>query len=222
MDTSTRFRLLAAAGTLAAVVLVAAVPPVLGSGEITISIDAGRVTLVVTDARLADVLAEWSRVGETVFVGAERLGAEPVTLHLEDAAEADAIGLLLRSAAGYIAAPRRAGAAGASRYDRVTVLATRRTPAPLSPTSSGRGRADTGALSGRAQSPARTMPGAPTLVPIEELQRLFDAAATDPTRAPADDEAATPSVVTTPFPGIGTAPASSPPSEPRRHDRRRR
>ena len=32
----------------------------------------GRVTLIATDARLGDVLAEWSRVGDTRFVGAER------------------------------------------------------------------------------------------------------------------------------------------------------
>ena len=193
-----------ATAALAAVTATAAVQPVFGTGEITISMDAGRVTLVATDARLADVLAEWSRVGDTVFVGAETLGAEAVTLHLVDAAEADAIRFLLRSAAGYVAAPRRAGVSGASRYDRVTVLAARRTPVVLRPPRSGPERAAR-VSPGGAESPARA-PAAPTLVPIEELQRLLDAASGNPTAAPPDDEAATPSVVTTPFPGIGTDP----------------
>ena len=183
MGSSISLRLRVAAGMLATVVAAAAVPPALGASEITINMGAGRVTLIATDAPLADVLAEWARVGDTVFVGAEMLGVEPITLHLVDAAEADAIRLLLRSAAGYIAAPRRAGASGASRYDRVTVLAMRRTPAPLSPLSPGRGRAAAGAVSGGADNPARAAPS-PTLVPIEELQRLFDAAAPAPTDEP--------------------------------------
>ena len=86
MGSSIRLRLRVAAGTLAAVVATATVPPALGADEITISMDAGRVTLIATDAPLADMLAEWSRVGETVFMGTETLGAEPVTLHLVDAA----------------------------------------------------------------------------------------------------------------------------------------
>ena len=104
--------------------------PLLGAGEIRMAIDGGRVTLSATEAPLADVLAAWSRVGGTRFVGAETLGRETVTLRLVEADEADAIRLLLRAAAGYVAAPRRAGAAGAARYDRVTILAARRTPAP--------------------------------------------------------------------------------------------
>ena len=49
----------AAAGALAAVVVAAAgTAPLTGAGEIAISMDAGRVTLIATEARLADVLAE--------------------------------------------------------------------------------------------------------------------------------------------------------------------
>ena len=121
----------AAAGALAATTVAAALgTPLFGTDDVRISIEGGRVTLSATEAPLAEVLAEWSRVGGTRFVGAETLGGETVNLQLEDADEADAIRLLLRSAAGFVAAPRRPATAGAARYDRVTVLATRRTHPP--------------------------------------------------------------------------------------------
>ena len=133
--------------------------PLLGAGEIRMAIDGGRVTLSATEAPLADVLAEWSRVGGTRFVGAETLSRETVTLRLVDADEADAIRLLLRAAAGYVAAPRRTGVAGAARYDRVTILAARRTPAPRGPRSGGtcerdRRRRHAGRPRRRARPPA--------------------------------------------------------------------
>lgn len=75
-------------------------PALFGADEIQFGIDGGRVTLVATDAPLADVLAEWARVGDTRFVGAEPIGGERITLHLTNAPEADAIRLVLRAAAG--------------------------------------------------------------------------------------------------------------------------
>jgi hypothetical protein len=51
--------------------------PGVAAGEIRISMDRGRVTLIATDAPLADVLAEWARVGGTLFAGAEAIGAGP-------------------------------------------------------------------------------------------------------------------------------------------------
>ena len=215
MGNTTHSRYPAAAGALAAVVVAAtAAAPLLGAGEVTISMERGRVTLIATDARLADVLDEWSRVGETRFVGAEEIGGEPVTLYLVDTPEMEAIHLLLRSAAGYVAAPRRAGASGASRYDRVTILATRDTSVP----------ARTGAaVPAQGESvTARSSP--PALVSMEELQRLLDATAANPASTPPDAEAEAPDipVVMTPFPGIGADPGSSPLPERWRRDRRRR
>ena len=175
--------------------------PLLGAGEIRMAIDGGRVTLSAIEAPLADVLAEWSRVGGTRFVGAETLSRETVTLRLVEADEADAIRLLLRAAAGYVAAPRRAGAAGAARYDRVTILATRRTPAPA-PNNT------TPALANETDAggtPAAS--GAPSgLLPMEDLQRVLDAAAG--AGAPASADASTDRyvpVLVTPVPGIGGA-----------------
>ena len=215
-------RVLRAAGGRAAVALSAvALAAFAGArldadGEISITLDRGRVTLVATGARLTDILAEWSRVGDTRFVGAEALGGEPITLSLVDAPEADALHLLFRSAVGYIAAPRPPGAAGASRYDRITVLAVRGTALPPVPAG---GRARGGAAASAAEGaddPTRS-PAAPVLVPMEELQRLLDAAAAAPAATPGEETPPAVPVVATPFPGIGGDPGS-----PRVPDRWRR
>ena len=200
-------------GTATAVLLAAAAAPLAAAAEIRISMDGGRVTVIATAAPLADVLAEWSRVGATRFVGAEPIGGEPVTLHLVDAAEADAIRLLLGSAAGYVAAPRRAGAAGASRYDRVTILATRRTPVVASvgrAASNPRGGVADASLPASAGAGVPAQPGG--LVSMEELQRMLDAAGGTPPSTPSETREDTREepdipVVTTPFPGIGAEPA---------------
>ena len=213
----------AAAGALAAVVVAAAgTAPLTGAGEIAIIMDAGRVTLIATEARLADVLAEWSRVGQTQFVGAGPIGGELITLHLVDAAEAEAIHFLLGAAAGYVAAPRRAGGAGVSRYDRVTIMATRGTPVraarPAAPLRGGGVPAE----APPAYDPVRSSLEAPVLVRMEELQRLLDAAAAESASPPPDPDPAAAPVVTTPFPGIGSDPGESPlPERWRRQPRRR-
>ena len=196
----------ATAGLLAALTLGTALDgPLLGAEEVRMAIDGGRVTLSATEAPLADVLAEWSRVGGTRFVGAERIGRETVTLRLVDADEADAIRLLLRSAAGYVAAPRRAGVAGAARYDRVTILAARRTPAPA-PNNAARAPANE-TDAGGTPAGSGAVPG---LLPMEELQRVLDAAAAADGR-PASADAPTDRLVpvlVTPVPGIGGAAGS--------------
>ena len=193
----------ATAGLLTALTLGTALDgPLLGAGKIRMAIEGGRVTLSAIEAPLADVLAEWSRVGGTRFVGAERIGRETVTLRLVDADEADAIRLLLRAAGGYVAAPRRAGMAGAARYDRVTILAARRTPAPAPGHA---GAAPAHATDGGG-APAGS--GAPSgLLPMEELQRVLDAAAAadgPPASADAPTDRHVP-VLVTPVPGIGAA-----------------
>ena len=96
-----------------------------GDGEIRLTIAEGRVTLVTRDAPLEDVLAEWARAGGTRFVDADGLDTVPVSLHLVDVPEAEALRLLLRPAAGYLAVPRAATTPGASAYDRVKILAVR-------------------------------------------------------------------------------------------------
>lgn len=99
------------------------------AGELSVKIANGRATIIAKDVPIRQVLAEWAKVGETKVVGAERMPGGPVTLELVDVPEKEALAILLRTAAGYIAAPRAADLAGASQYDRVIILATSRPPA---------------------------------------------------------------------------------------------
>ena len=89
----------------------------------------GRVTIVADNVPLRQILQEWARVGQTKIVNAEKLAGPNVTLQLIDAPERDALDVLLRSASGYIAAPRPVPVANAAIYDRVTIMATSRAPA---------------------------------------------------------------------------------------------
>lgn len=93
----------------------------------------GRVTIIARDVPLRDLLVEWSRVGQTRIVNADKLAGSRVTLQLVDTAERDALDILLRSAAGYIAAPRPGDRPGTSAYDRITILASSRPPALTAP-----------------------------------------------------------------------------------------
>ena len=96
-----------------------------GGGEIRFTIGEGRVTLIASDALLGDILAEWGRAGDTRFVDAGELHQVPVSLHLVDVPEVEALRLLLRPAAGYLAVPRAPLTPGASVYDRIKILAVR-------------------------------------------------------------------------------------------------
>lgn len=89
----------------------------------------GRVTIVARDVALRDLLAEWSRVGQTRIVNADKLLGPRLTLQLADITERDALDIVLRTAAGYIAAPRPVDRPGTSVYDRITILASSRPPA---------------------------------------------------------------------------------------------
>jgi hypothetical protein len=111
-----------------AAVLVAMALPA-EAGDLTLTIADGRVTLVARDVTVREILAEWARVGQTRIVNAEKLVGGPVTLQLENVPEAQALDTLLRSASGYIMAPRSAASSGPSMYDRIMILATSRAPA---------------------------------------------------------------------------------------------
>ena len=128
--------------------------------------------LIAAGVPLREVLDEWSRAGDTQFVGAEAIGESPVSLHLEGVAEREALRLLLQPAAGYLAAPRAPGVPGGSLYDRVKIRAVGREPqAPASGGSPARGAA-------RRESPP---------APVREAPALSEA---DPARAAAAADAA--------------------------------
>jgi hypothetical protein len=92
------------------------------SAEVSVTMNGGRVTVMAKNATVGQILAEWAKVGQTKIVNAERVPGGPVTLELKDVPEAEALEVLLRSAGGYVLAPRRMETANASRYDRILIL----------------------------------------------------------------------------------------------------
>lgn len=99
------------------------------AGELTLSMQNGRVTIIADNVPLRQILQEWARVGQTKIVNADKMNGPAITLHLMNAPEREALDILLRSASGYIAAPRPVPVANAAFYDRVTIMATSRPPA---------------------------------------------------------------------------------------------
>ncbi|AMY12642.1 hypothetical protein LuPra_05923 [Luteitalea pratensis] len=107
----------------AALTLVSVLPA--SAQSVSLTLRDGRVTLITQNATPAAILAEWARLGQVKVVDAERIPGSPLTLRLENVPEREALDIVLRSAAGYIAAPRSQAVAGSvSRFDRVIVMAT--------------------------------------------------------------------------------------------------
>ena len=93
------------------------------AADVHITLANGTVSVSATDATLGQILGEWARVGQTRIVNIERLPAAPISLQLDNVPEAQALDTVLRSASGYLAAPRAVPVPNASAYDRVFVLA---------------------------------------------------------------------------------------------------
>ena len=100
--------------------------------QLTLTFNNGLVTVDATAVPVRTILNEWAKRGDTKVVGGERMSGAPLTVKLIDVPEAQALEVILRSAAGYMAAPRSTGA-GASMYDRILVMATSSAPAPAAP-----------------------------------------------------------------------------------------
>jgi hypothetical protein len=84
----------------------------------------GNVTLIAEGVTVNEILREWTRVGGSQFPGAEKLVSSPLPpVHFENHPEAEVLKSLLRSAAGYLIAPRPMGSLGPSRLN-VAVVAT--------------------------------------------------------------------------------------------------
>lgn len=92
----------------------------------------GRVNLTTQNASLRAILVEWARLGGTQVVNAERLTGPPVTLQLTDVPETQALDIILRGTAGYIAGLRESSAAASqSSLDRIMVIPTAGTATPV-------------------------------------------------------------------------------------------
>ena len=98
--------------------------------DVSLTIDDGRVTLVANDATLAQIMGEWARVGQTKVINGERLTGPPVTLELNGVPEETALSIILRSASGYLVAPREGNLAHASRFNRILIMPTSSAPRP--------------------------------------------------------------------------------------------
>ena len=100
--------------------------------EVQLRIEGGYVSLKATNATVREILAEWSRVGRTKIVNGERMPGGPITIELNGISEEEALEIILRSAAGYVTAPRAIAELNASRYDRILVMPTSSPTRPAS------------------------------------------------------------------------------------------
>jgi len=75
----------------------------------------GLVSVDATNVPVRAILTEWGKVGGTNVMGADKLSGTPLTLKLVNVTEAKALESILRSAAGYMAAPRNASSSSCSR-----------------------------------------------------------------------------------------------------------
>jgi hypothetical protein len=155
------------------------------TAEVHVTIDpGGRVTVSAKNATVGQILAEWARAGQTKIVNPERAGGGVLTLELKNVPEAEAIEVILRSAGGYVLAPRRAEMANASLYDRILILPQ------SSPVSAARPPA--------AATLPQPRPGVPTpprpFVPPQPGQVAVPQTAQDDTDDPADRPAPVPAV----------------------------
>ena len=103
--------------------LVAGASPA-SAGDVSLTVADGRVTIVAHNATPRQILEAWARQGHTRIVNVERVSGGPTTLIITNELESKALATLLRTVAGYIAAPRRAAMANASQYDRILILPT--------------------------------------------------------------------------------------------------
>jgi hypothetical protein len=99
------------------------------AANVTLQIHDGRVTLDARDVPVVEILAEWSRVGQTTIVGGEKTVASPVTIQMVDVPESAALDVILKQCAGYAAARWPVVSAGGSIFQRILILAASTAPA---------------------------------------------------------------------------------------------
>jgi len=201
------------AGTVSAVGLLSLMTTGGYASELALKITDGRATVIAEQVTIREILAEWARVGQTKIVNAERLFGPPINLRLEDVPEEHALEAILRSASGYLAAPRAVPQADASRFDRILILPTS-LPPPQLPTPSPVG----GGLRNASPAFQRQFPQpAPPEPSPQEPELEPEGQPPGGTAQPGDEEPATDSgvrqfpgaTVTTPLPGQIAQPPST-------------
>lgn len=94
------------------------------SADVQIAMQGGRVSLKATNATVREILAEWAKVGQARIVNGDRIVGAPLTLELSNVTEGQALDVLLRTVASYLAAPRATMLPNASQFDRILILPT--------------------------------------------------------------------------------------------------
>ena len=112
---------------IAALSFVVAAPA--GAQQLKVSFNEGLVSVDANAVPVRQILNEWAKQGGTKVVGVDRITGAPLTIKLINVPESRALEVILRSVAGYMAAPRASGT-GASMYDRILVMATSTAPPP--------------------------------------------------------------------------------------------
>lgn len=121
--------------TLFAVALsVVIAAPAFAQQPLKLSFHDGRVSVDATSVPVRTILDQWSKIGGTKVIGADRITGAPMTVKLVNVTEAQALETILKSVAGYMAAPRNASTTGPSMYDRILVMATTSAPAAAAST----------------------------------------------------------------------------------------
>src|SRR5436189_4367339 len=110
--------------SLSGAIVMALLTASVSSADVQLQLHDGRVSIVAKDATVRQILTEWARVGQTKIVNVERIAGGPITLELRNVPEQEALDVLLRSVSGYMVAPRAAGVANASAFDRIIVMPT--------------------------------------------------------------------------------------------------
>ena len=105
-------------------VITAAVPVFAAAEPVQLTLRDGRVSLVATDVTVSEILTEWARIGGTRIVNGERVPGGRVTLQLAEVPEREALDLLLRAAAGYVAVQKTGPSDAGSRFARILILPT--------------------------------------------------------------------------------------------------
>ena len=116
------------------------VAPAQAARKLDLTFNNGRVTLIAQNVTLQEILAEWTRRGGCPFVGADKIiGGKLPPLQYDNQPELTVLESLLRTMAGYVPMPRRAGHPGASSFEAVYVLAVSRPTTTLPSSGMGNG-----------------------------------------------------------------------------------
>ena len=178
--------------------LVLAVASPARAQQLKLEIKDGRVTLEATSVPVRAILAEWAKVGGTKVVGAEKVTGAPLTLKLVGMPEPQALDIILRNVAGFMAAPRQASAApGASAFDRILIMANSSAPPAQAAAGGPRPAGPSAAVPGSMAGTQRRVPPRPPNLPPSPAEDQDDSEDPDEeTQA----EAATAPVFTFPAP----------------------